>query len=306
LRQNQYVATAGPYRFVRHPFYLANALIDASLVVMSGSLVLAAVVPVWWLAIYVPVIRGEERYLSEKFPDVYAEFRRRVPCLIPWHRPQPYAGAGFRWDNPNIVGGEELPRAVRILGYPLLFFVAQGVRNGGLDWLRMSLGASAVASLVALHIFAWELERHQRRQKFVLPRVLQHPLARAAVAAAFLAGAWYGLGPRAGQREMASASAAVLLLLSVPAFARRPVSVVLAELLALLGVITASRLVWLVPLSAVIYTAWAFDYALAGGRAAEATEDPAAIVYWPWLYPLVAVASAALIGIKVATMYVHG
>ena len=38
--------------------------------------------------------------------------------------------------NPNIVGGEELPRAARILAYPLLFFVAQGLRADGLHWLR--------------------------------------------------------------------------------------------------------------------------------------------------------------------------
>ena len=37
LRQNRVVATIGPYRFVRHPFYLANALIDAGLAVMSGG-----------------------------------------------------------------------------------------------------------------------------------------------------------------------------------------------------------------------------------------------------------------------------
>ena len=74
LRQNRVVATIGPYRFVRHPFYLANALIDAGLVVMAGWWPLAVVLPLWWLAIYIPVIRGEERYLS-------GELSRRVSGL---------------------------------------------------------------------------------------------------------------------------------------------------------------------------------------------------------------------------------
>ena len=43
LRQNRVVATIGPYRFVRHPFYLANALIDAGLV-SNGRLVAAGLV----------------------------------------------------------------------------------------------------------------------------------------------------------------------------------------------------------------------------------------------------------------------
>ena len=47
LRQNRVVATIGPYRFVRHPFYLANALIDFALAVMAGWLPLVIVLPVW-------------------------------------------------------------------------------------------------------------------------------------------------------------------------------------------------------------------------------------------------------------------
>ena len=80
LRQNRVVAQIGPYRFVRHPFYLANALIDAGIVIMSGWWPLAIVLPPWWLAIYLPVMRGEERYLVENFPDEYPEYKRRVPA----------------------------------------------------------------------------------------------------------------------------------------------------------------------------------------------------------------------------------
>ena len=75
LRQNRIIATIGPYRFVRHPFYLANALIDTALVVMAGWWPLAAAVPLWWLAIYLPVIRGEEHYLAENFPQDYPEYK---------------------------------------------------------------------------------------------------------------------------------------------------------------------------------------------------------------------------------------
>ena len=111
LRQNRVVATIGPYRFVRHPFYLANALIDAGLVVMAGWWPLAVVLPLWWLAIYIPVIRGEERYLSENFPDEYPEYKRRVPCLIPWRRcrlPATPARA-FAGATPTSPAGKSFP-----------------------------------------------------------------------------------------------------------------------------------------------------------------------------------------------------
>ncbi len=35
LHQDREVTTTGPYRFVRHPFYTANALIDSGIAVMS-------------------------------------------------------------------------------------------------------------------------------------------------------------------------------------------------------------------------------------------------------------------------------
>ncbi len=193
LRQNQIVAMTGPYRFVRHPFYLANALIDAGLVIMSGWLPLEIVFPIWWLAIYIPVVRGEERHLCEKFPEIYPDYRRRVPCLIPWRRPLPThcagtpSGDGFRWDNPNIAGGEELPRAVRILGYPLVFFIAQGVRTIGFDWFCDGWNLTAATGLLALYASSWQLHRHQRQRRPILPAVLQQPVFRLIIASSVLA-----------------------------------------------------------------------------------------------------------------------
>src|SRR3954466_9444316 len=48
LRQEKEVRSSGPYRLVRHPFYLANALMDMAIVVMSGWWPLMAVAPIWW------------------------------------------------------------------------------------------------------------------------------------------------------------------------------------------------------------------------------------------------------------------
>ena len=110
LRQNQVVAMGGPYRFVRHPFYLANALIDAGVAVMSGWWVIQVVLPFWWLAIYIPVMRKEEDYLTGAFGEAYAEYKKRIPRLIPWRRPLPPGGEGFRWSNPNIASGDEVAR----------------------------------------------------------------------------------------------------------------------------------------------------------------------------------------------------
>ena len=92
---------------MRHPFYLANGLIDAAIAVMSGWWVLQLVLPVWWLAVYLPVMRKEEAHLLGLFGRVYGDYRRRVPRLLPWRLPLPAGGDGFRWSNRNIaVEGE--------------------------------------------------------------------------------------------------------------------------------------------------------------------------------------------------------
>jgi hypothetical protein len=298
LRQNRVVAMIGPYRFVRHPFYLANILIDFSLAVMSGWLPLIIVFPVWWLAIYIPVMRGEEEYLSEKFPDEYPLYRQRVSRLIPWRRPLSYTGDGFRWSNPNIAGGEELPRAVRILAYPLLFFVVMGVRAEGWNWFRGGWQLTALAAQLALYAFAWQLHRHQRQSHRILPRTLSHPVIRAAVAAVILAAVSWIHWPLTVYHNALPIAGILLLLLSVPAYARRPLRALLAEMLALVASICAGELLWLAPPVMVIYAAWLLDRQLAPASVDEQSNDYLSAAWWPYLYPFIAASSAAVIGIK--------
>jgi len=296
LRQNCVVATSGPYRFVRHPFYLANALIDAGLVVMAGWWPLAAVAPLWWLAIYLPVIRSEERYLAATFPEAYPPYKLRIPRMIPWRRPLPSTGEGFRWQNANIAGGEELPRVTRILAYPLLFLVVQGIGGDGLRWLDDGWNLTAVAGLIMLYALAWELDGHQRQRRWIYPPALRHPALRVVASAIVLAAVWYVPAPKTGFKDYLPISGAALMLLSVPVFARRAVRAVMAETLALWGVIAAGELVWLAPAPVVIYAAWILDYQL--GCAQSTCDRTHRLPYWPYFYPILAIAGAVIIGVK--------
>ncbi len=316
LRQNRVVAMIGPYRFVRHPFYLANALIDAGLVIMAGWWPLGIVLPLWWLAIYIPVIRSEERHLTENFPDEYPQYKQRVACLIPGRRPMPVpaggspetgsARDGFRWSNPNIAHGEELPRVARILAYPLLFFVVQGLASGGLPWFNDGWNLTGLAGLIMFYVLAWELDGHQRRQRWILPRAMRHPMLRVVVSAAVLAAVCYLPAPRTSFHQFVPVAGAVLMLLAVPVFSRRPARAVMAETLTLLGVTAAGELLWLAPAVVMIYAAWMLDFQLGRVKAGNGASDaPLPAPFWPYFYPLLAVASAAVIGVKLAGFAWH-
>ena len=177
LRQNRVVSMIGPYRYVRHPFYVGNAFIDASVAVMSGWWPLQVGLPVWWLIVYVATIRREERHMISLFGPTYEDYRKRVPMFIPYRRPLPATAEGFSWDSENITVGREIPRALRLLGYPLLFYVVGEIRARGLDFIALpdGFGPSAFAMLLTMYGLAWLRERSLKHDKALLPVAQRRP-----------------------------------------------------------------------------------------------------------------------------------
>lgn len=82
VRKNEALATSGPYAYTRNPLYLGSLLIGIGFAVASRSWWVGAVLVVMFFAIYIPVIRGEEQFLREKFPK-FEDYARRVPRMLP-------------------------------------------------------------------------------------------------------------------------------------------------------------------------------------------------------------------------------
>ena len=115
------VTTWGPYRLVRHPFYLANFLIDEGICLISGNLWLAALYVVAFLLVYLPTIRKEERYLTTLHGDAYTSYARAVPALLPYRVQAILGPLRFSW--ANIKREKELSRVLRILAIPAYFII---------------------------------------------------------------------------------------------------------------------------------------------------------------------------------------
>jgi methyltransferase len=81
VRPDMRVATGGPYRYVRHPNYVAVALEFACLPTALGAVPEAVVLSLANAAVLVPRIRAEERLL-DTIPG-YREAFRGVPRFIP-------------------------------------------------------------------------------------------------------------------------------------------------------------------------------------------------------------------------------
>ncbi len=81
IKEGHRVVTHGPYRLVRHPIYFS------SMATWGGA---GLILPSWpllaWVAVLAPLYylraRAEEALLTEHLPE-YAEFKKRVPMLVP-------------------------------------------------------------------------------------------------------------------------------------------------------------------------------------------------------------------------------
>ena len=98
VRKNEALATSGPYAYTRNPLYLGSLLMGVGFAVAARSWWVGVALVVMFFAIYLPVIRGEEKFLREKFPEFDA-YARRVPRMFPRVIPiSAERGGGFSMD----------------------------------------------------------------------------------------------------------------------------------------------------------------------------------------------------------------
>ncbi len=82
VQKNEALATSGPYAYTRNPLYLGSLLIGVGFAVAARSWWVGVVLVAMFFAIYLPVIRGEEAYLRQRFPE-FEEYAQRVPRMFP-------------------------------------------------------------------------------------------------------------------------------------------------------------------------------------------------------------------------------
>jgi len=94
VKKNQEVTTSGPYAYTRNPLYLGSMILMIGFGVASRNPWLAFSLIVVFIALYLPVVRVEEDYLRERFPE-FEDYAQRVPRVIPRTRKQGASTAAF-------------------------------------------------------------------------------------------------------------------------------------------------------------------------------------------------------------------
>jgi len=132
LIRNVVLCDRGIYGFVRHPYYLANYLIDSGFCLLSGSPYLLLVYPFLFFWSYGPTVRKEESFLSARHTDAFDQHSATIPQIFPdrtslkrWKA----ALEGFGWRR---ITWKEWARLTRICALGLLLWLIHEIKIDGL------------------------------------------------------------------------------------------------------------------------------------------------------------------------------
>jgi protein-S-isoprenylcysteine O-methyltransferase Ste14 len=97
VQKNEQLTTTGPYAYTRNPLYLGSLILAVGFAISARNWWIGAGLILFFLAIYLPVIHGEEAFLGEQFPE-FAEYARQVPRLLPRLSSFSDVHGAFSWD----------------------------------------------------------------------------------------------------------------------------------------------------------------------------------------------------------------
>ncbi len=175
LTRNEVITTFGPYRWVRHPFYLGNFLVDAGLCVIAANPFIALGYFILFMVGYTATMRFEENLLTGLHGEAYTEYAKRVPRLLPVRPPAKATGEGeFSWTK--IIKEHELARTMRLVAYPLLFRVLFEIYEYG--WAAFEKDCALNCLLLSVFLALQVIARFQNAAATKLDKVNLEAWAR--------------------------------------------------------------------------------------------------------------------------------
>lgn len=128
LIRNEVLCKDGIYSIVRHPYYMANYLIDLSFCLFSGNPYLLLAYPFLFFWSYGPTFRMEEKTLKEKHGDASTVYMLATPPVFPDRQSIRRVGQLFEGFSSKRISRKEIARIVRFYAMAALILVLHNVR----------------------------------------------------------------------------------------------------------------------------------------------------------------------------------
>jgi hypothetical protein len=136
LVRNVVLCRTGLYGMVRHPYYLANYVIDSAICLLSGNIYLVAVYPFFFFWAYGPTFQKEEAYLASQHEDHFREHAAGTPQIFPHGGSIPGRKGLLEGFSMKRISVKECARLARFWASALFIVFVHEVRTEGLNKLR--------------------------------------------------------------------------------------------------------------------------------------------------------------------------
>ncbi len=98
IKKEKEITKSGPYSLTRNPLYLGNLIIGVGFCLASWQIFSIPIFFLYFLIFYIPLIKNEERRMTELFKDDYIQYQKSVPAFFPKLRRVEKTG-GFSFKN---------------------------------------------------------------------------------------------------------------------------------------------------------------------------------------------------------------
>ncbi len=136
LVRNVVLCDKGIYSVIRHPYYLANFLVDISFCLLSGNIYLLLAYPFLFFWAYGPTMRKEETYLSSCHPEAFAQHGATVPQIFPERVSFVQWKTVFKWFTPERISWKESARVTKFCAAGLFIAFLHEIKTDGVIVLK--------------------------------------------------------------------------------------------------------------------------------------------------------------------------
>ncbi len=135
LIRNRVLCDLGVYKICRHPYYLANFIVDISLCLLSGNIYLVLLYPFLFFWAYGPTLKFEEGKLTGIHGEKYTQYLLETPQIFPNRNSITGAGQILKEVSASRISKKEWVRITRFWAVGLFLIAAHAVAANGIKTL---------------------------------------------------------------------------------------------------------------------------------------------------------------------------